>query len=229
MGRTGQDVVLPALESRPDIVTFAKALSGGYAPAAAIVTRREIYQGVYSRMDRAVVHSSTFGRNNLAMACGLATFHILEQDGLVEKSASQGEKLMARIRELAKKHELIKEVRGKGCMIAIEFQKPSSFILRQAWKIFDQVDKGLFPQMIVHGLMHDEHVLTQVAGHNMDVIKLLPPLTITDKEIDLFVNALDRVLERCSSPIGPMWTFGMNLAKHALAAKRARESKPVTA
>ena len=84
-------------------------------------------------------------------------------------------------------------------------------------------------QMIVHGLMHDEHVLTQVAGHNMDVIKILPPLTITDKEIDLFVNGLDRVLDRCGSPIGPMWTFGTNLARHALAAKKARaEAKPAT-
>lgn len=230
MGRTGKMWCYQHWGLDPDIVTFAKALSGGFAPVGGIVTRREIYQGVYSRMDRAVVHSSTFGRNNLAMACGLATFHIMEQDKLVEKSAAQGEKLMARIRELQKKHELIKEVRGKGCMIAIEFQKPSSLLLRMAWKIFDQVDKGLFAQMIVHGLMHDEHVLTQVAGHNMDVIKILPPLTISDKEIDLFVNGLDRVLARCGSPVGPMWTFGTNLARHALAAKKARsETKPVGA
>ena len=56
----------------PDIITLAKSLSGGYVPCGAIVTRREIYQKTFSRMDRCVVHSTTFGRNNLAMACGLA-------------------------------------------------------------------------------------------------------------------------------------------------------------
>lgn len=220
LGRTGKWFAYEHWDLDPDIVTVAKTLSGGYVPVGAIVTRRPIYQAVYSSMDRCVVHSSTFGRNNLAMACGLATLHVLEHEKLIEQSARSGEQLMARLRELARKHDMIKDVRGKGCMIAIEFQKPRNLLLRTAWKIFDNVDKGLFPEMIVHGLMSKERILTQVAGHNMDVIKILPPYTIGDREIDRFVNALDRVLDECGSPFGPMWSFGANLARHALAVKR---------
>jgi acetylornithine/succinyldiaminopimelate/putrescine aminotransferase len=221
LGRAGKMFAYEHWNLDPDIVTLAKTLSGGYVPVGAIVTRRPVYQGVFSNMKRCVVHSSTFGRNNLAMACGLATLHVLREENLVERSATRGEQLMSAIRDLAKKHDMIKEVRGKGCMIAIEFQKPSNLLLRAAWKIFDNVDKGLFPEMIVHGLMDKHRVLTQVAGHNMDVIKLLPPYTIGDLEIERFVNALDKVLEECRSPIGPMWAFGANLARHALSVKRA--------
>jgi acetylornithine/succinyldiaminopimelate/putrescine aminotransferase len=220
LGRAGKMFAYEHWNLDPDIVTMAKTLSGGYVPVGAIVTRRPVYQGVFSSLDRCVVHSSTFGRNNLAMACGLATLRVLEEENLVERSAQRGEQLMQRLRELAKKHDMIKEIRGKGCMIAIEFQRPSNLLLRAAWKIFDNVDKGLFPEMIVHGLMSKERILTQVAGHNMDVIKILPPYTIGDREIDRFVNALDRVLNECGSPFGPMWTFGKNLATHALAAKK---------
>ncbi|MDR2844814.1 MAG: aspartate aminotransferase family protein [Puniceicoccales bacterium] len=221
LGRAGKMFAYEHWNLDPDIVTMAKTLSGGYVPVGAIVTRRPIYQGVFSSMERCVVHSSTFGRNNLAMACGLATLHVLDSEKLVERSAQRGEQLIARLRELAKKHDMIKDVRGKGCMIAIEFQKPSSLLLRAAWKIFDNVNKGLFPEMIVHGLMSKHRVLTQVAGHNMDIIKILPPYTIGDREIDRFVDALDHVLDECGSPIGPMWAFGANLARHALASKKS--------
>ncbi|MDR0534980.1 MAG: aspartate aminotransferase family protein [Puniceicoccales bacterium] len=220
LGRAGKMFAFEHWGLDPDIVTMAKTLSGGYVPVGAIVTRRPIYQGVFSNMKRCVVHSSTFGRNNLAMACGLATLHVLQEEKLVERSAERGRQLMDAIRGLAKKHDMIKEVRGLGCMIAIEFQRPSNLLLRAAWKIFDNVDKGLFPEMIVHGLMDKHRVLTQVAGHNMDVIKILPPYTIGDREIERFVSALDSVLEECRSPLGPMWAFGANLAKHALAAKK---------
>ena len=74
----------------PDIITLAKTLSGGYVPCGAIVTRREIYQKTFSRMDRCVVHSTTFGRNNLAMACGLAALEVIDQENLVERSAQNG-------------------------------------------------------------------------------------------------------------------------------------------
>ena len=75
----------------PDIITLAKTLSGGYVPCGAIVTRRDIYQKTFSRMDRCVVHSTTFGRNNLAMACGLAALEVLDDEKLIENSARMGQ------------------------------------------------------------------------------------------------------------------------------------------
>ncbi len=114
LGRTGKMFGFQHWNLDPDIITMAKTLSGGYVPAAAICTRRDIYQSVFSRMDRCVVHSSTFGRNNLAMACGLATLAVIESENLVENAAKRGEQLLTAARGLMAKHELIKEVRGKG-------------------------------------------------------------------------------------------------------------------
>ena len=220
LGRTGKMFAFEHWGLDPDIVTMAKTLSGGLVPVGAITTRRSIYQSVYSNMERCVVHSSTFGRNNLAMVCGLATLAVLKDEKLIERSHERGEQLMAALRELQKKHEMIKEVRGKGCMIAIEFQKPSGLLSRIAWGMFDKVNKGLFPEAIVHFLMKNHRVLTQVAGHNMDVIKILPPYTIGDKEIERFIGALDNVLDDCRSPGGAVMSFAGNLVKHALDVKK---------
>jgi len=216
LGRTGKLFAFQHWGLDPDIVTLAKSLSGGYVPAACTITRREIYQKVFSRMDRCVVHSTTFGRNNLAMACGLAVLDILDRENIVENCAKRGEQLMTALRKLQEKHDIIKEVRGKGLMIAIEFQEPKSFALKMAWKGIHAVDKGLFPQMIVTPLLQKHRILTQVAGHGLDVVKILPPLIIGDKEIDRFVNALDDVIEGVGKFPGPVWDFGMNLVKTAL-------------
>src|SRR5216117_2028511 len=117
----------------PDIITLAKTLSGGYVPCGAIVTRRDIYQKTFSRLDRCVVHSSTFGRNNLAMACGLATLQVIDDEQLVERARTAGAELLARLDALRAKHSLIKEVRGLGLMIAIEFQEPRELALKLGW------------------------------------------------------------------------------------------------
>ncbi len=228
LGRTGKLFGFQHWGLDPDIITLAKTLSGGYVPAAAIVTRRSIYQAVFSRMDRCVVHSSTFGRNNLAMACGLATLHVLDDEKLVENGALKGEQLIAALRELGKKHDLIKEVRGRGCMIAIEFQEPKSLKLKVAWKALHAVDKGLFAQMIVTPLLQKHRILAQVAGHNMDVVKILPPLVIGDAEIERFVKGLDDVLEDCCKFPGPLWEFGMNLVKASLKKGDVSLKEPVT-
>ncbi|MDP9253842.1 MAG: aspartate aminotransferase family protein, partial [Verrucomicrobiota bacterium] len=225
LGRTGKMFGFQHWTLEPDIITLAKTLSGGYVPCGAIVTRREIYQKTFSRMDRCVVHSTTFGRNNLAMACGLATLDVINNEKLVENSAQMGTLLMERIDALRAEHSFIKEVRGKGLMIAIEFHEPQEFKLRMAWKLLHKVDKVLFPQMVVTQLLARHHILTQVAGHAMDVVKILPPLIIGEREIDLFVNALDSVLTDCRKFPGPMWEIGNNFVKHALRSKRAIEER----
>src|SRR6201999_1336089 len=119
LGRTGRWWGFQHWDLEPDIITVAKSLSGGYVPCAAIVARRPIYQKTFRRLDRCVVHSSTFGRNSLAMAWGLATLQVLDDQDLVERARVNGAKLVARIEELKKKHSLIKQVRGRGMMGAI--------------------------------------------------------------------------------------------------------------
>lgn len=222
LGRTGKWFAFQHWNLEPDIVTIAKSLSGGLVPCGAILTRRSVYDKTFSRMDRCVVHSTTFGRNNMAMAAGLASLQVLEEEKLVENSARMGELLMRRLRALREKHELIKEVRGKGLLIAIEFGAPSSLKLKMAWNMIHAVNKGLFAQMIIMPLLSKHRVLSQVAGHNMDVIKILPPLTIGEAEVNWFVNALDDVITDCYKLPGPMWELGQNLLQAAIKSKSSR-------
>ncbi len=228
LGRTGKMFGFEHWKLEPDIITLAKSLSGGYVPCGAIVPRREIYQKTFSRMDRCVVHSTTFGRNNLAMACGLASLDVLENEKLTENAARMGQLLAHKIDELRQKYTFIKEVRGKGLMIAIEFQEPTEFKLKMAWKLLHKVDKVLFAQMVVTQMLSKHRILTQVAGHAMDVMKILPPLIIGEREVDRFVNALDDVLTECRKFPGPMWEIGHNFVRHALRSNRAA-GKSVTA
>jgi ornithine--oxo-acid transaminase len=212
MGRTGKWWAFQHWNLEPDIVTVAKSLSGGFVPCGAIVTRRAIYQKVFSRLDRAVVHSSTFGRNNLAMACGLAALDVLENEKLIENSAMKGQKLLEKLDALRAKHSLIKDVRGKGLMIAIEFHEPAQLALKLAWRIMHRIDHGLFAQLVIVPLLSQHRILTQVAGHNMDVIKILPPLIITEKEVNYFVNAFDEALQGCRRFPGPILELARNTA-----------------
>ena len=222
MGRTGKWWGFQHWNLEPDIITVAKSLSGGFVPCGAIVTRRSIYQKVFSRLDRAVVHSSTFGRNNLAMVCGLAALHVLEDERLIENSAAMGDKLLEKLDALRAKHSLIKEVRGKGLMIAIEFQEPPQLGMKLAWRMMHRIDHGLFAQLVVVPLLSRHRVFTQVAGHNMDVIKILPPLIITDKEIDYFVTAFDAAVQGCRRFPGPILELARNTALQKL--KRRSQS-----
>jgi acetylornithine/succinyldiaminopimelate/putrescine aminotransferase len=227
LGRTGKMFGFQHWDLEPDIITIAKTLSGGFVPCAAILTRRDIYQKTFSRMDRCVVHSTTFGRNNLAMACGLAALEVIDSEHLVENSAQIGTVLMQKIDALREKHSFLKEVRGKGLMIGIEFHEPQEFKLRMAWKFLHKIDKVLFAQMIVSQMLSKHRILTQVAGHAMDVMRILPPLIITEVEVDKFVNALDDVLTECRKFPGPMWELGNNFVRHALGSRRSAPERPV--
>jgi ornithine--oxo-acid transaminase len=216
LGRTGRWWGFEHWNLEPDIITVAKSLSGGYVPCAAVVTRRSIYQKTFSRLDRCVVHSSTFGRNNLAMACGLATLQVIDDENLVARARENGAELRRRLEALKERHSLIKEVRGVGLMIAIEFHEPKELAMRMGWKLLHKVERELFAQMLVTSLFKKHRILTQIAGHAMDVIKILPPLIIGEKEIERFVGALDSVLTDCRSFPGPIWDLGANFIRHSL-------------
>jgi ornithine--oxo-acid transaminase len=125
------------------------------------------------------------------------------------------------LRKLASKHEFIREVRGKGMMIAIEFAEPKSLKLRAAWKLIQAAESGLFAQMVVIPLLKDHRILTQVAGHHMDVIKITPALTLGQHEVNRIVDAFDKTLAGCYKFPGAMWDMGTNLIRASLSAKKA--------
>ena len=188
LGRTGEFWAIDHWHVKPDMICMAKALSGGFVPVGGVAMTQKIMDTVYNRMDRAVVHGSTFSKNNMAMAAGLATLSVIEQEKLVENSKTIGTNIINSLNSLTKKYEFLKEARGKGMMIAIEFKAPKSLTLKAAWSMLEAANKGLFCQMVTIPLFKEHHILSQVAGHGMNVVKLLPPLNLTLKDQEHIVR-----------------------------------------
>ena len=210
-GRTGRMFALNHWNVVPDLLVVSKALSGGYIPIGAIIMKREIHSKVFDSMDRCFAHSNTFGQNDLAMAAGLATLHVLEHENLIERSARVGEYLVNGLKDLASRYELLHEIRGKGLMIGIQFGAPGTFTLKTAWKLLHKMNEDLFCQMITIPLLEKHNILTQVAGHGLDTLKILPPLIIDNAEADCFLDAMDKVLKDAHKFPGSAWTTVKNL------------------
>jgi acetylornithine/succinyldiaminopimelate/putrescine aminotransferase len=217
-GRTGKFFSYEHDFVVPDIITVAKALSGGYVPVGAMLTTDKIFSSVYSGMDKVMVHSSTFKGGPLAMTAGLATLSVIDSEGLVENAARVGGTLKAGLEGLAAKYDLIADVRGRGLMIGIEFGRPSGMRARAGWSMLQKARVGLFAQMVVVALFQRHRILTQVSGDNMEVIKLIPPLIIGDVEVKLFLDALTDVLDDAGKGTGLMWDFGRTLITQAVRA-----------
>jgi ornithine--oxo-acid transaminase len=164
-------------------------------------------------MDRVLVHDSTFGSNAQAMAAGLATLHVMEHDGVVDNARKIGDLLQSRLADLVGRYELLHEVRGRGLMIGIEFGRPTSWKLRAPWTALQLARKGLFAQTVVHALFHRHRILTQVSGDHVEVIKLIPPLTIGEAEVDRFIDAFVDVMDAAHSGNGLTWDFGRMLVR----------------
>ena len=219
LGRTGKWFAYHHFEGiEPDILCVAKALSGGYVPVGAVVTRPEIMKSVFNSMERCVVHSNTFGQNDMAMAAALASLHVIEEEELVENAARLGEYTMRRLRAIGEECPFVADVRGKGLMFAIDFARPKSgFMLQQKWDALHKMNFGVFGQTIIIPLMEKHRILTQVAGYHTEVIKFLPPMTVTKEDMDWFIGAMEEVLAE-SSKTGAMLKTMFRMAAGAVRA-----------
>lgn len=216
MGRTGKFLAIEHWNVEPDMVLLSKALSGGHVPVGALLTRKPIFDKIFNRMDRAVVHGSTFAKNDLAMAAGIATLDVMQHEKLIENAAARGEQIMSALRAMIPRYEMLKDIRGKGLMIGVEFGPPKSLKLKASWAMLEAANKGLFIQLITVPLFRDQKVLTQVAGHGLHTIKILPPLTITDEDCQWIVRAFDDVIAGAHKVPGAIWSLGKTLMDNAV-------------
>src|SRR6516164_2127207 len=216
MGRTGRFLAVEHWNVEPDMVLLSKALSGGHVPVGALLTRKSIFDKIFNQMDRAVVHGSTFAKNDLAMAAGIATLEVLESERLIEAAAKRGAELRLALTRMVPGYELMKEVRGKGLMIGVEFGPPKSLRLKASWNVLETASKGLFCQLITVPLFKDHKILTQVSGHGSHTIKLLPSLTITEEDCNWIERAFDSVIASSHKVPGAIWSLGKTLVDNAV-------------
>jgi len=219
IARTGKFWAIEHWNLEPDMILMAKALSGGFIPVGAVAMTSKIMDAVFNRMDRAVVHGSTFSKNNMAMAAGIAALQVIEDEKLVENAAKIGGEIIDGLTAMIPRYDFLKQVRGKGLMIAVEFGSPDSLLRKAAFAGLEAANKGLFSQTITIPLFKNHRILSQVAGHGMNVVKFLPPLVVNEKDRDWIITAMDQVIADTQEVGGAIKDLGKNLISHALKAK----------
>jgi ornithine--oxo-acid transaminase len=217
LGRTGRFLAAEHWGLEPDVLTIAKSLSGGYVPIGACLLRAEVHERVFDSMEHSFSHGSTFAPNDLGMAAGLATLRELDEARLVEGSARLGELLLELTRPLVERYEVVREVRGLGLMWAIEFGEPES--RRRSWRLLERTQPGLFAQLVVVPLFSEHAILSQVAGHRLNVVKALPPLVVTEEDLERFASALDEVIAQAERLPRALVGFALKAARAGVAAR----------
>ncbi len=161
-GRSGKFFAHQWAGIRPDIITVAKGIANGYPFSGVLISPK--FEPVYGML------GTTFGGNHLGCAAACAVLDIMEDEKLVDNAREVGDYLISRLKEIPG----IKEVRGRGLMIGIEFEQPAKELRRR--------------------LIFDEHVFTGAAGTN--IIRLLPPLCLSRAEADEFLDKFTRQLQK---------------------------------
>lgn len=170
MGRTGKMFACEHYNLKPDIMCLAKALGGGVMPIGAFVSTEKLWEKF---IEAPLLHTSTFGGNPLACVAALKTIEILMRDNIIEETAEKGEYFIDGLLKLQKKYpSVIKEVRGKGLLIGLEFSKEGIGGMLMS----EVIDKGL---------------LVAYTLNNEKIIRIEPPLIITQEEIDRVLQILD--------------------------------------
>jgi ornithine--oxo-acid transaminase len=215
VGRTGRFLASQHYGVSPDMIVLAKALSGGLVPVAAVMMTEDIYDAVYGSLRRAIIHTSTYSENGLAMRAGLATLEVLDREHLVERSDTMGKYLRERLKAALEPYEMVREVRGLGLMNGIVFTAPRQLRLKLAFEAFKAIHPGMFGQMIVRRLFLDHRILSQICGNNFMVLKVAPPLVITHQQIDAYVGAITTVVDAFHSSAA-FWSDALDLGRRAL-------------
>ena len=215
MFRTGPFLAAHEYGARPDMVILAKALSGGLIPSGAVLMTDEIYEAVYSSIRHAFLHTSTYSENGLAMRAGLATLDVLEGERLGERATAAGEGLRRRLREALSRFEMVKEVRGAGLLCGIEFTAPRGLGMRVSFEAFRKIHPAMFGQCVVMRLFRERGILTQICGNNFMVLKVAPPLTVSDAQIEEFVEGIRETMEYVHSS-GGFWGEARQLVRRGI-------------
>lgn len=163
-GRSGKFFAHQWLGIRPDIITMAKGIANGFPMGAVLISPR--FTPVYGQL------GTTFGGNHLACSAALATLDVMESEGLVENAHLVGDYLMDELKELRQRTRHITELRGRGLMVGVVLDVPHKEVRSK--------------------LIHEQHCFTGCAGTN--VLRVLPPLCLSQGEVDEFIKRLETVL-----------------------------------
>ncbi|BCH24353.1 aspartate aminotransferase family protein [Mesorhizobium sp. L-8-10] len=200
-GRTGCFYAFEHYGVVPDVTALAKSLGGGKAAVGAMIASRDVYMKAYGTPKTAMVHAAaTFGGIGEAAITAIEALNVLYDDGLIDNAASVGDHLLDRLKALKARYPtIIKDVRGKGLMVGLEFHDFSQtlpMVLRPVVSVLDDKLKGSLSGFVGALLLRDYDVLVAFTEYNRNVIRLEPPLICGNEHVDRFADALDSLLSR---------------------------------
>lgn len=202
LGRTGSMFAVDREDVRPDILSLAKSLSGGLVPIGALLTSRELWLKAYGTMQTFALHTSTFSGGSLASAAGLATIRTLQRGRIADNAAEQGQRLIDGLSRLCEKHYCLKQVRGRGLLLGLEFERLPDHLVTH-WHASDptRIAQFMVPGFsgqvssfysfyVMQTLLNSKHIYSQLARSNPYVLRIEPPLTITQQQVDQVLTAI---------------------------------------
>ncbi|MBA8878610.1 aspartate aminotransferase family protein [Phyllobacterium myrsinacearum] len=200
-GRSGKFYAFEHAGVVPDVTALAKSLGGGKAAVGAMIARREVYMKAYGTPKTAMIHAmATFGGIGEACVTAIEAINILYDEHLIDNAAETGGYLLEQLDGLKARYPaMIKDVRGKGLMVGLEFHdfsKTVPVVLRPVLAMLDDKLKGSLPGFIGSHLLRDHGVLVAFTEYNRNVVRLEPPLICQQEHVDRFITALDEVLAR---------------------------------
>lgn len=196
-GRTGKCFACEEEGIVPDILCLSKSFGGGVMSLAAYTTTEKVWKKAYGSIEKATLHTSTFGGNSRAVAAGIATLEILFREDLPRQAAEKGEYLMEKLRQLQKKYPFLKEVRGRGLMIGIEFAQPEKGLLnRLTGGTLEKLAGEYLGAMVAGELLNKYRIVTAYTLNNPNVIRLEPPLVVSYEQLDTLLAALDGICSK---------------------------------
>ncbi|MFC1546143.1 aminotransferase class III-fold pyridoxal phosphate-dependent enzyme [bacterium] len=228
-GRTGKMFAYVWENIEPDVVILAKSLSGGLIPIGATLCTQKVWDKAYGTGYRFAFHTSTFGGGNLAATAGLAVLEIMEKDNICSNALEIGTFLKNELSVIAEKFPFIHEVRGKGLMIAIEFNQAFKESIRASFEeisfrlpgnvrnfykflsddtknhflngidLLEKSIEEIFVTKFVTKLAKDHKILTFIMANTNTVMRIQPPLIITKEQAQYFVNSFENVCKDMST------------------------------
>ena len=196
-GRTGYLFACEHDGVAPDIMCLAKSLSGGLIPVGACIATEEVWDRAYGGLDRALLHTSTFGGNAWACAAGISSLQVIMEEDLPGKAAVNGAYFLDELKKLQKDNPMIKDVRGRGLLIGIEFEKPARGVVdRLTGGMINSLSEEYIGALVAGELLNRERVITAFTFNNPYVIRMEPPLTVTRGQIDSVLEKIKNVFTR---------------------------------
>ncbi len=214
-GRTGDFFACQAEDVVPDILCIAKSLGGGVMPMGAYLTNDEIWRKAYGTMEKSLLHTSTFGGNTAACAAALKTIEIIVDQNLVQQAKDKGTYFLRELKKLKEEYPLLKDVRGRGLMIGLEFQQPPTggkkYSFTFTMNVVNKLAQEYMGSLVAGELLNKHRIITAYTLNNPNVIRLEPPLTVTQEQLDRVLTALKSILSSHSGFLSMVGSSAKNV------------------